>query len=110
VDATMMENPRILDMKGSGLLASSGHDRKHPMVMSMVSSFIPEARLFPSLISTAFKFWLPCSDWILTARIRGPQTIKEERSLDNLKKADTGLVEDVIWWADWDCNALAVTP
>ena len=105
-----MEYPRILEMKGSRLFASSGHDRKHPMVKRMIPSFIPEARLFSSLISMAFKFWLSLSDWILIACICGLQTIKDEGSLDSLKKADKGLVEDVIWWTDWDCNALAVIP
>jgi hypothetical protein len=106
----MIEYPRILEMKGSRLFASSGHDRKHPMLMPMISSFAPEVRLFPLLISMAFKFWLPCSDWILIACICGLQTIKDEGSLDSLKKADAGLLEDAIWWTDWDCNALAVIP
>ena len=68
------------------------------------------ARAPASLISMAFKFWLSHSDWILIACICELQTIKDEGSLDSLKKADAGLVEDVIWWTDWDCNALAVIP
>jgi hypothetical protein len=110
VEAAMMEYPRILEMKGSRLFVCSGHDMKHPIVMPMTSSFIPEPHLFPSLISMAFKFWLPRSDWILIACICGLQIVKDEGSLDSLKKAGAGLVEDVIWWIDWDCNALAVTP
>lgn len=97
-------------MKGSRMFASSGHDTKHPMVMPMISSFTPEGRLFPFLISMAFKIWSPGSDWILIACICGLQTIKDGGSLDSFKKADAGLVEDFIWWTDWDCNEPAVIP
>jgi hypothetical protein len=92
------------------MFASKGNDRKHHMFMPIVSSCIPEASLFPLLISEASKFWGPGSDWILIAGFRGLQTFKDEGSLDSLKEVNVGLLEDVIWWTDWACNVPTVIP
>lgn len=106
----MMEYPRTLDKKGTRMFASKGNDRKHPMFMPILSTCIPEASLFPFLISKAFKFWRPDNEWILVAGLCGQQIIKDEGSFDSLKDVDVGLFEDFIWWTDWNCNVPNVIP
>ena len=110
VDAAMIEYPRNLDKKDSRMFASEGNERKQHMFMPIISSCIPEASLFPLLISEAFKFWRLGSDWILIAGICGVRTFKDEGSLDSLKEVDVGLLEDIIRWTDWACNVATVIP
>lgn len=80
------------------------------MFMPILSSCIPEASLFPFLITKAFKFWRPDSDWILSAVICGLQTIKGKGSVDSLKKVGVGFLEGPFWWADWDSNVPTAIP
>jgi hypothetical protein len=50
----MTEYPRTVDNKGSSFLVSVGTDKKLLAVMTMVSSFVTMASLFPLLIFKVF--------------------------------------------------------
>jgi hypothetical protein len=54
VDDEMTEYQRTVDNKGSSFLVSVGTDNKLLAVMTMVSSFVTMASVFPLLIFKAF--------------------------------------------------------
>jgi hypothetical protein len=99
----MTEYPRTVDNKGSSFLVSVGTDKKLLAVMTMVSSFVTMASLFPLLIFKVFDVQRLGRDWFPVADICGQKDIKDEGPSESF-------VKDVVRWTGRGCNTLTEIP